>query len=87
MYHDVSRGIEFRSLAKLNGAQMACAQLVFFNRVQVCIEDFVHGEHVHTVLLEDGAHGIVAADLALVGRVLEVACFDVFPNLLDSLRS
>ena len=61
--------------------------LVLFDGIQVCVEDLVHGEHVDAVLLEDGAHGIVAADLALVAGVLEVARFDVLPDLLDGLRS
>jgi len=40
---------------------------------------------VDAVLFEDGAHGVVAADLALVGGVLEVAQLDVFPDFLDGL--
>jgi hypothetical protein len=38
--------------------------------VEVLIENFVHGEHVNTVLFEDGAHGVVASYLALVAGVL-----------------
>ena len=63
------------------------ALLLLVDGVQVRIEDLVHGEHVDAVLLEDSAHGIVAADLALVVGVLQVACFDVLPYLLDGLRS
>ena len=71
--------------AELQGPKPAL--LVLFDGIQVRVEDLVHGEHVDAVLLEDGAHGIVAADLALVAGVLEVARFDVLPDLLDGLRS
>jgi hypothetical protein len=57
------------------------------DRIQILAQNLVHAEHVHAVLLEHGAHGVVAADLALVGRVLQVALFDVFPDLLDGLRA
>jgi hypothetical protein len=40
---------------------------------------------VDAVLLEDGAHGVVAADLALVVWVLQISLFDVFPDFLDRL--
>ena len=42
---------------------------------------------MHAVLLENGAHRVVAPDLALVVGVLQVSLFDVLPDLLDGLRS
>jgi hypothetical protein len=42
---------------------------------------------VYAVLLKDGAHRVVAPDLALVVGVLQVALLDVLPDLLDGLRS
>jgi hypothetical protein len=57
------------------------------DRIQILTQNLVHAEHVHAVLLEDRAHCVVATDLALVGRVLQVALFDVFPDLLDGLRA
>ncbi|KAH8633604.1 hypothetical protein IG631_12238 [Alternaria alternata] len=57
----------------------------FVDGVQILVENLVHGEHVNAVLFEDCAHGVVASNLALVGRVLQVALFDVLPNLLDGL--
>ena len=56
------------------------------NCVKVLVEDLVHREHVHAVLLEDGAHCVVAADLPFVGWILKVAFFHVFPDFLDGLR-
>jgi hypothetical protein len=53
--------------------------------VEVLIEDLVHSEHVDTVLLENSAHSIVAADLAFIVGILEISLFDVIPNLLDGL--
>jgi hypothetical protein len=53
--------------------------------IQILIQYLVHGKHVDAILLEDGAHGVVAANLALVGRVLQVALLDVFPYFLDGL--
>jgi len=50
------------------------------------IKDLVHGEHVNAVLLENSTHSVVATDLTLVVRVLKITLFDIFPNLLDSLR-
>lgn len=53
--------------------------------VQILADDLGHGEHVHPVLFEDSAHRIIAADLALVARVLEVVCPDIFPDFLHRL--
>jgi len=57
------------------------------DRIEILVEDLVHGEHVYAVLLEDCAHSIVAPNLALVARVLEFARLDIFPYLLYRLRS
>lgn len=40
---------------------------------------------MHFILLEDQLHLLVAPDLALVVRVLQVARLDVLPYLLDGL--
>lgn len=42
---------------------------------------------MHAILLEHRAHRVVAAYLALVGGILQVARFDVFPDLLYGLRA
>lgn len=55
-------------------------------RVQVLAQDLVHGEHVHLVLLEHGAHGLVADDLSLVVGILKVVFTDVLPDMFDALR-
>lgn len=47
----------------------------------------VHPKHVNSCLFEDCLHLLVANDLTFVVRVLKVICFDVFPELLDNLRS
>lgn len=50
------------------------------------ITDFlVHLEHIHLGLLEYRVHPIVADNLSLVARVLQVVAFDVFPQLLYHL--
>lgn len=56
------------------------------NSIQILIQNLVHGKHVNAVLLEDGTHGIIASNLALVVWILEIARFDVFPYLLHRLR-
>jgi hypothetical protein len=55
------------------------------HRIQILIKNLVHRKHVHTILLENGSHRVVAPDLAFVGRVLQVALLDVFPDFLDGL--
>jgi hypothetical protein len=60
-----------------------CGNLI--HGIQILIEDLVHGKHMDAILLENRAHRIVAPDLALVGRVLQVALLDVLPDLLDGL--
>jgi hypothetical protein len=48
-------------------------------RVELAAEEFVHGEHVDGALLEHRLELLVAADLALIGRLLQVVRFDVLP--------
>ena len=55
--------------------------------IKVLVQDLVHGEHVYAVLLEHRTHRVVAANLSLVAGVLQVARFDVLPDLLDGLWS
>lgn len=50
-------------------------------------KQLVHRKHMDLIHLEDKLHAVIAADLALVGWVLEVMCFDVFPYFLDGLGS
>jgi hypothetical protein len=42
---------------------------------------------MNTIRFENRAHGVVTADLAFVGWVLQVARLDVFPDFLDGLGS
>lgn len=64
---------------------VACSLL--FDGVKVAADILVHLEHVYPSLLEDCMHLVVAYDLSLVLWVLEIVGFDVFPELLDHLRS
>jgi len=57
------------------------------DRVKILIENLVHGKHMNTIRLEDGAQSVVATNLAFVVRVLEVMFFDVLPDPLDRLRT
>lgn len=47
----------------------------------------VHPKHVNLGLFEHGYHLVVADNLAFIFGILEVVRFDVFPQLLDHLRS
>jgi hypothetical protein len=40
---------------------------------------------VNAILLKHSAQSVVAADLALVARLLEIVLLDVFPDFLDAL--
>lgn len=60
---------------------------LFIRTIQVLVEDLGHGKHVDAVLLEDGAHRIVTADLASVVWVLEFVFTYILPELFDRLRS
>ena len=42
---------------------------------------------MHPLLPENGPHRVIAPDLPLVGRVLEVALLDVGPDAFDRLRA
>ena len=57
-----------------------------FWREEMIAQDLVHGEHVHSILLEDGTEGVVASNLSLVFGILEVMLFEVGPQSLDRLR-
>lgn len=57
------------------------------NRIKVLIQNLVHRKHMNAVRLEYGAQRAVAANLALIVRVLEVVRLDVLPDLLDGLRA
>lgn len=63
-----------------------CQLVLFIRVVQVLVQNFSHGEHVHSVLLKNGAHGIVASDLSTVTGILELVFPDVFPDLFHRLR-
>jgi hypothetical protein len=43
---------------------------LFIGIVQILVENLRHGEHMNTVLLKNGAHGVVASDLATVAGIL-----------------
>lgn len=65
----------------------AVVQSSLVHCVKILVQDLIHGEHVDAILLEDGTHWLVAADLAFVGGVLETPFLDVFPDFLDALRT
>ena len=54
---------------------------------EVLVQYLVHGEHMNAIRLENGTHGLVAEDLTLVTRVLQVSGLDILPYLLHGLRS
>lgn len=54
--------------------------------VEVLAEELGHCEHVDAVLLEDGAHEVVAENMPLIRGVLELMFSDVLPYLFDGLR-
>lgn len=65
----------------------SCSSSLFPNRIKVVSNILVHPEHVHPGLLEDCQHLFVTYNLALVLGILKIVCFDMFPKLLDHLRS
>lgn len=58
---------------------------LFLNVIKLLAKNLVHSEHMNALLLEHRLHSLIAPDLALVGRVLQIAGFDVFPYFLDDL--
>jgi hypothetical protein len=58
---------------------------LFLNLIELFAQDLVHCEHMHLVLLENRMHSLVAANLTLVFRDLQVPLFDILPDLLDHL--
>ena len=60
---------------------------LFVRIVHVLVGDLGHLEHVDSVGLEDFLHGVVAEDVPLVSRVLQVVALDVSPELLGDLWS
>lgn len=66
--------------------QPACL-LLLFDGVEVVADQLVHLEHVDLVLFEHSLHHVVAKNLALVIRVLEIVGLDMLPQLLDDLRA
>lgn len=59
--------------------------LLLFDRVKVRADHFVHLEHVHSRLFENGMHFVVATDLPLVFGVLKIVAFNMLPELLNDL--
>ena len=60
---------------------------LFVRIVQVLVKNLSHGKHMHTVLFEDCAHWVIAADLTSVARILEIVVTDILPKFLDCLRA
>lgn len=58
-----------------------------FHNIEILTQDLVHGKHVNLVLLENAAHTIIASYLTFVIWILKTICLDIFPYLLDSLRT
>ena len=48
-------------------------------------KQLIHSKHMHPLLPKHRAHGVIAADLPLIARILQVALFDVFPDFLHGL--
>lgn len=53
--------------------------------IEVLAENLGHRKHVDPVLLEDSAHGLVAANLPSIARVLQFVLVDICPDLLYRL--
>lgn len=66
---------------------MSLSPWSFILRVEILVENLVHGEHMHSVLFEDGSHSLITPDLALIVRVLQVPFFNVLPDFLNGLRA
>jgi hypothetical protein len=58
---------------------------LFIDGVELWVEDLVHGKHMDLVGLEDSPESVVTENLPLVGWVLEVVRFDIFPYFLHGL--
>jgi hypothetical protein len=57
----------------------------FLNGIEVLVQHLVHGKHMNLILLEHFAHGIIADDVSLVARVLQIMFAYVLPDSLDTL--
>lgn len=57
------------------------------NIIKLLTQQLIHGEHLDLLHLEYQLHLLIAHDLSLVGWVLEVVPFDVFPQLFNDLRT
>lgn len=61
-------GLPVMSMGILGSWRVSLAYVL--DCVEILVQNLVHGEHVHAVLLEHGAQGVVAPDLALVAGIL-----------------
>jgi hypothetical protein len=48
-------------------------------------EEFVHGEHMNSILFEDRLQTVITADDPPIARILKLVFFDICPYLLDHL--
>ena len=58
---------------------------LFVWTIQILVKNLGHGEHVHSILLEDGTHGVVATNLTSITWVLQLILTNVLPDLFDRL--
>jgi hypothetical protein len=68
-------------------ANAKAPRTLFLYFIELLAQDLVHGEHVYPVLLENCMHSLIASDLALVLRHLQVPLFDIFPDFFNDLWS
>jgi hypothetical protein len=59
---------------------------LFLNIIELLPKNLIHGKHMHLVLLENRLHLLVTPDLPFVLWDLEIALFDILPDLFDDLR-
>lgn len=59
----------------------------FSDGVEMITNLLVHAKHVYPGLLEDCLHFLIAENLALIARILQVIALDMLPELLDHLRT
>ena len=61
------------------------ASISFAWRKDVRYEEFVHGEHMDSILFEDRFQTVIAADDSPVARILKFVLFDICPYFLHHL--
>lgn len=72
---------------KCVGKYSSCCRTpsLFVDGIKVLVQDFIHGEHMHFVHLENRPHAVITNDHASIGRVLKTIRFNILPDSFDSL--